>query len=161
MKFKRLPSEKTLKEIYHTFNERYFNNELPADAKVEWSEKMTRNAGACIPRKKVIRISWHYAKSFPKDVENILVHEMIHLKFPNHGAQFHKEVDRINSCGEDINVARFSLGRAKDPKYRYVCTECGAQFPRDKKVNTERYKCGRCMGSLELPPDKQIAEEEE
>jgi len=157
--FKRLPSKKTLEEKYDKFNKEYFNNQLPYDTKIEWSTKMTKSAGLCIPRKKIIRISWHYARRFPEDVENTLIHEMIHLKFPNHGPQFYAEVDRINAYGK-MKVSRFSLGRAAEPKYYYICTKCGIQFGRDKRVNIARYVC-QCNGKLELlPENKKVAEEE-
>ncbi|MED4964288.1 zinc ribbon domain-containing protein, partial [Heyndrickxia coagulans] len=40
--------------------------------------------------------------------------------------------------------------RRPSPRYEYVCRECGILYRRQRKVNTNRYVCGRCGGKLVL-----------
>ncbi len=36
----------------------------------------------------------------------------------------------------------------RQPRYLYRCTQCGMQYPRQRRIDTRRYGCGRCRGKL-------------
>src|SRR5690606_15225155 len=93
----RLPSVDELDQRYERFNRLYFENLLPRadDVTIEWSRRMTSAAGRCYTKRRIIRLSTHYHEKFPEEVDQTLLHEMIHLLVPNHGPLFHLWLRRI------------------------------------------------------------------
>ena len=143
-----------LYELYKIFNSKYFNNNLPksSDIIIEWSGRLTASAGICYPKsfKPIIRLSTHYHKDFPEDVECTLLHEMIHLKVQGHGKDFKNEISRINSLGG--NAKRYSKRRATEKKtnWIYKCLSCNKEYKRTRRFpNINKYRCGVCKGKLE------------
>ncbi|WP_274364183.1 SprT family protein [Paenibacillus thermotolerans] len=35
-------------------------------------------------------------------------------------------------------------------RYKLVCRSCGTEYPRKRKADPRRYRCGKCRGSLKL-----------
>lgn len=120
----------------------------PIDAvTVEWSNRLTSSAGICYPRKQVIRLSTHYHQNRPEEIENTLLHEMIHLIVPGHGPAFYHWLHKIRSQGGQ--VARYAKARATDhaPRWRYTCRLCGRQIERYRRMaNGGRYHRHRGCG---------------
>lgn len=42
------------------------------------------------------------------------------------------------------------LRRRQNRNYIYECKNCHFQYPRVRKVNTKKYRCGKCGGRLTL-----------
>ncbi len=44
------------------------------------------------------------------------------------------------------------LAYVKRKKYRYLylCKNCGLRYPRMRRINTQKYRCGKCRGHLRL-----------
>lgn len=143
-----------LEAKYKEFNERFFNSRLPEPNtngfSIEWSTRMTRSAGMLHRKggKRTIKLSTHYAQRFPEDVENVLAHEMIHLKHANHGPAFKREAERINREG-GMQIKVYAEGRAKEGRWLYKCQNCGTQHERDKRLphGGQNHRC-RCSGKL-------------
>lgn len=141
-------------EIYNTLNEEYFDCELPeieeGIMEIEWSNRLTASAGIVYHHyngKQLIRISSHYANKYPEDVEATVLHEMIHIKCPGHGEDFKTEMKRINRLG-GIQVSINSIGRAKDGKWLYICTNCNHVHERIRRVSNYKRKRCSCKGKL-------------
>lgn len=139
-----------LYELYDEFNREFFNGSLPGapEVTVEWSSRLTSSAGLCRinkkTKKKTIRISTHYHEKFPDDIEATLLHEMIHIKVPNHSKEFYKELERIKALGG--NVSRYSRERAVKQdsyKWHYQCTGCSNSFYRVRRLSG-RHVCAFC-----------------
>ncbi|HCX04033.1 MAG: SprT-like domain-containing protein [Tissierellales bacterium] len=146
--------EKQLHNLYDNLNKKYFNNTLPKSSEmtIEWSGRLTASAGICYrkPKNSIIRLSTHYHEDFPEDIENTLLHEMIHLKVKGHGPEFKKEINRIISLGGKVN--RFSKRRATEKRINWIykCKICSKEYERNRKISKlSRYRCGICKGKLE------------
>lgn len=143
-----LPSEAVLYERYERFNRLYFDNRLPAREAVtiEWSHRMTSSAGRCYPQRRLIRLSTHYHTRFPAEVDETLLHEMIHLLVPNHGPDFYAWMRRIRARGGVVN--RYSKERATPPRFRweYTCRRCGAVRRTQRRLahGGKYHRCRRC-----------------
>ena len=149
-------SNEALRELFDECNKRYFNNTVPTDLKIEWSNRMTRVAGQYSWKRnretneihsKRIALSIPYHQRFSDEIIDTLVHEMIHAKYPNnkHGDLFQMEMRRINKKYR-LNVTQYSSGRAV-VNYIYQCTQCNHNFERSKSLDTNNYKCS-CGGEL-------------
>jgi predicted metal-dependent hydrolase len=74
-------------------NREYFEGKL-RPAEVRYVTNQQHRYGSCTPSTGVIRIS-HRVAAMPSFVRDyVLVHELAHLKEPNHGAKFWKLVNR-------------------------------------------------------------------
>ena len=153
-----------LKRLYNKYNKEIFNNELPTDVCVYWSNQMTAGAGVCKFQWSSessryedfsIGMSVPYHNKYPEDVADTLVHEMIHMKYPDetHGRGFKSEMGRINS-EFGMNITIYSKGRATEKKYNYVyaCRECGQEYKRVRRHKNDyrTSRCGVCRGRIYL-----------
>ncbi len=77
-----------------TLNARYFQGRLKFS--ITWSEHQTKRWGSCSVHSKEIRIS-RTAEQFPDYVlDHIILHELTHLIYPNHGPEFKAFVRKYN-----------------------------------------------------------------
>lgn len=146
-----------LKDLYIELNERYFDNQLPTDIKVEWSNRMTASAGLCYHKRTPkgnepirVALSVPYHKRFINEIVDTLAHEMVHVLHPNdgHGSKFKAECNRINN-NFGLNLTQYATDRAtpKQYKYLYSCQECDKTYKRVKRLDLKRYTCN-CKGKL-------------
>lgn len=85
----------------------------------------------------------------------IIKHELCHyhLHLEKRGYQ-HRDAD-FRKLLKEVGAPRFCTPLA-EPKRRshkicrYQCKECGQMFARKRRINTDRYVCGKCKGKLKL-----------
>lgn len=141
-----------LKLFYNHCNETYFQNRLPKLVGMEWSTRAKATAGYCRRTKDgyIIRVSvpYHTTNSDPKELENTIVHEMIHvLHFDDgHGPKFKHEMNRLNR-DFGMNITVYAHGEV-DYKYIYECLECGHQYKYLRRIKQLHTRRCRCHGSL-------------
>lgn len=105
---------------------------------VQVSYKMFKRFGKTDPIRKIIRLNKRFIELNSADVvKALIVHELVHLKFHDHGMGFKREMLRL---GYGKHVMRgFSV---KMEKYRYDCGECGIVYDNRKIRNGTCKKCG-------------------
>lgn len=84
----------------------------------------------------------------------IIKHELCHyhLHLLGRGYQ-HKDHDFkvwLHQVGGSRYAPDIGLRRKKKYNYIYVCENCGLHYPRMRRINTYRYRCGKCRGRLRL-----------
>ncbi|NUN50010.1 MAG: SprT-like domain-containing protein [Candidatus Brocadiae bacterium] len=130
-----LPGEDELAGLLQALAVRYY----PGAAirfRVEWSRRMSRSAGLCYYRRKVIRLSWRYHAVFPAEIENTLRHELIHAAgILGHGPRFVAEARRL---GCDVHAHPLP---GRPWRYVYACPACDQQVRTRRRVD---YSCGKC-----------------
>lgn len=158
-----------LKMMYNKFNRKIFNNKLPKDVCVYWTKRMTSCAGICSYKRNrftgeyvefSIGLSTPYHEKFPNEIEDTLVHEMIHILYPNqsHGYAFKSEMGRINrEFGMSISIHAKERAVEKKYNYLYACDCCGYEYKRLRRHKND-YKgatCGvkGCRGGIYLKED--------
>ena len=95
------------------------------------------------------------------ELKNTVMHELLHTcrGCMSHTGRWRELADRVNAaCGLSVSrtterdKAEIPDALAAKPKYRIVCTACGAVYERFRRSrltdHPEMYKCGRCGGSL-------------
>ena len=147
-------SEKELLDLYAALRLKYFRDASgspvlppPEAVRVEWSSRVTASAGICYSKQRVIRLSTHYHARFPDEVEATLLHEMIHLIVPGHGAEFYRWMEQIRAQGG--RVQRYAKERAlpkKGVKWLYTCISCRRSYPYTRRLayGGQRHYCKRC-----------------
>ncbi len=131
-----LPDQAELARRFDMYNLVYFKGKLPR-VRVVYSHRMT-SAGSYTPGNRVIKIGRKYHEIFPEEINDTLKHEMIHILHLKHDRDFKKEAKRI---GASIK-AQSHPALNKPPKYIYVCSHCGREYPRQKRLRMA--SCGVC-----------------
>ena len=79
----------------------------------------------------------------------VIKHELCHYHLHQTGGGYrHRDAD-FKRLLHQVGGSRF-VERMKDPNYLYECTACHHRYPRMRKMNTNRYVCGKCRGKLIL-----------
>ncbi|KYD08384.1 hypothetical protein B4135_4101 [Caldibacillus debilis] len=85
----------------------------------------------------------------------IIKHELCHYHLHQTGKGFrHKDKD-FKRLIEKVGAPRYCTplpgqGAAGKPEkiHLYRCSRCGALYRRKRRINTEKFVCGRCLGKL-------------
>lgn len=106
------------------------------------SSTMTKALGRCWANKKLIKLNEQFIER--NDIEvvtDLLKHEIAHLKFKGHGADFMKECKRMgikHHTHLEHPDADFVVGI-----YTYECPVCRKQYGTSKKYKNKK-SCGEC-----------------
>lgn len=96
-----------------------------------------------------------YAKFGYKELEGIIKHELCHYHLHIEGKGYkHRDADFRNLL-KQTDSPRFcshieQKKRQTSKRYIYQCVSCQTDYIRKIRMNTERYRCGRCAGKLAI-----------
>ncbi len=131
-----LPDEAELVCRFDRFNAIFFDGQL-VRPQITYSNRM-RAAGSFTPAEHLIKIGRKYHEIFPEDIDDTLKHEMIHLLYFRHDADFKREARRLGTSLK----ARSHPSLRRPPKYVYICRNCARTYPRQKILRMA--SCGKC-----------------
>ncbi len=86
-----------------------------------------------------------------KDFEGVILHELTHYHlYRSKRGYKHRDADfkRLLSQVGGLRYAPSVID--KKIKYYYSCQNCGQLYPRQRKIDTKKYRCGKCRGKLIL-----------
>ncbi|GAA3627746.1 SprT family protein [Lactobacillus hamsteri] len=88
------------------------------------------------------------------DLVGIIKHELCHyhLHLLGRGYQ-HRNRDfkfLLQKVGGSRYAPDIGLRQKRKINYLYICQSCKQQYPRNRRINTRRYRCGKCQGKLIL-----------
>ena len=79
----------------------------------------------------------------------VIKHELCHYHLHQTGGGYrHRDAD-FKRLLHQVGGSRF-VERMKEPNFIYECTACHHRYPRMRKMNTNRYVCGKCREKLIL-----------
>lgn len=142
-----LPDDKALNHLCDHLNRRWWGGQLPK-IPVRWSRRMHAIAGKYWRSKRgwEIVLSLLYHQRYPKELEGILKHEMIHVWLHKkgmwqrrvaHGAEFQREAKRV---GAPLYCKSYD-GIHRPYKYAWECPQCRRRsLSRVQRV----WACGPC-----------------
>ena len=145
-----------LNERYDKYNEKYFNGKVPK-VKLEWNNRFTSTVGRCCYDWEMkpyrIEISSKYVRMYPKEFKDILIHEMIHVLYPEKKHIKFKEVAKqLNEEFEELDVSIYS--KQYYWRYKYKCSSCENSFTKARKIPKDHI-CGHCEGDLQIILDNE------
>ncbi|GED17693.1 hypothetical protein AM501_23635 [Aneurinibacillus migulanus] len=96
----------------------------------------------------------HYETFGMEELVGIIKHELCHYHLHLTGRGYkHKDAD-FKQLLKQVGGSRYcrSLAPRKKQEYRYelLCKGCGMRYLRKRRMNTKKYVCGKCRGSLVL-----------
>ena len=79
----------------------------------------------------------------------VIKHELCHYHLHQTGGGYRHRDAEFKRLLHQVGGSRF-VERMKEPNFIYECTACHHRYPRMRKMNTNRYVCGKCRGKLIL-----------
>ncbi|BBW98277.1 SprT family protein [Geobacillus icigianus] len=97
----------------------------------------------------------HYDRFGEEELIAIIKHELCHYHLHLEGKGYRHRDRDFRELLAKVGAPRYCRPleqKAKTAKviHIYICTSCGLAYKRKKRINTDRYVCGRCRGRLEL-----------
>lgn len=145
-------NEKVLHQLVNEISERYFGKQFKD--KVIFNHRLRTTGGRYLPAKRLIELNPKYVIEMDEsEFIGIIKHELCHYhlhiegKGYKHGDADFKNLLKITGSPRHCNP----LPSQKDSyNYLYICTDCKMKYKRKRRVNTTKYRCGKCRGKLVL-----------
>ena len=89
-----------------------------------------------------------------EELKGVIIHELCHYhlhlegKGYKHGDRDFKEL--LKQTGGKRYVQNLETEKEQLAKHVYQCERCELKYPRQRKINTKKYVCGKCKGKLAL-----------
>lgn len=89
------------------------------------------------------------------EVINIVKHELCHYHLHLEGKGYRHRDKDFKLLSKQVNAPRYCKSLPQDKRkqkvtYIYQCRTCHQQYNRKRKMNTDKYVCGRCRGQIFL-----------
>ena len=131
----------------------YFEGIFPNDLKITISKRLCKKAGIClfqilngVVRPLEIRLSLVYLETYPNDLENILLHELVHLKLGHiyHDCTFLREINGLyKQYGLHVKLIGEPL------VFSYICNGCGKIYKLNERLKKlDNYVCNICYSRI-------------
>ena len=128
-----------------------------ADWSVGINHRFSRSLGRCSFRHKRIDLAgWIFQRCGWEEIQDTVRHEVAHaLAGPGtgHGPLWKTEARRLGalpkSCARSDGTWA-SPASERPPSWLLRCLGCGREFPRKRRVQVRRFRCGGCGGPLSI-----------
>ncbi|USS87859.1 SprT family protein [Fructilactobacillus hinvesii] len=89
----------------------------------------------------------------PAVLTGVIKHELVHYHLHQTGKSGKHNSPEFKQLLQAVGGSRYAP-RLTAPKYLYQCEHCGQQYPRQRRLNVNRYVCSRCRHRLKLVQNK-------
>ncbi|WP_321380375.1 SprT family protein [Trichococcus shcherbakoviae] len=90
----------------------------------------------------------------PEELEKVVKHELCHYHLHLEGRGYrHIDADfrhLLKESGGSRFVKDLRNPEITNPKWTYFCGNCGQLYFRKRRIDTQKYVCGKCRGKLEM-----------
>lgn len=142
-----------LKKLIQQISLQYFKRPFIHQAKI--NTRMTTTGGRYHLDDHHIEINAHFLQPKYHDyLIGIIKHELCHYHLHLLGMGYRHRDRDFKTLLKQVGGSRYApdigLRRQKKYNYIYICKKCGLQYPRMRRINIARYRCGKCRGHLAL-----------
>ncbi|GJQ86446.1 hypothetical protein Trydic_g10353 [Trypoxylus dichotomus] len=160
--------EELARKLFNLYNDKVFNNSIPNDTLLEWSDRMRGTAGFCyckkitrrtgtVERKARIVLATKILDSADR-LRDTLIHEMCHAATwivneisDGHGSFWKAWAAKAMRTFPELPPIKRCHDYTINTKYTYKCSSCGYSIGRhSKSLDIERKRCGYCYGKFEI-----------
>ncbi|MUK90828.1 SprT family protein [Ornithinibacillus sp. L9] len=130
----------------------YFNKPFVDDVYV--NNRLRTTGGRYIPGKRVIELNPKYLMEMDREeFIGIIKHELCHYHLHIEGKGYkHGDADfkrLLKETGSPRHCNPLPSYNRKI-KHRYICEKCNHIYERIRRIDVNRYRCGKCRGKLKL-----------
>jgi SprT-like protein len=123
--------------------------------KAIFNKRLRTTGGRYLLQSHAIEVNPKYLEVYGlEEVIGIIKHELCHYHLHLEGKGYqHREKDfrdLLKKTGSPRFCKTLPLEVAAKKSYNYVCTKCGLSYIRKRKMNVQKFVCGKCHGKLKL-----------
>ncbi|MBJ7540365.1 SprT family protein [Streptococcus sp. SL1232] len=115
-----------------------------------WNSRLRTTGGRFFPADGHLDFNPKIFETFGSDIfRKIVRHELCHyhLYFEGKGYK-HTDAD-FKQLLQKVDGLRYAPSMTRNEHFHYYkCQKCGQNYHRKRRVNTQKYRCGRCHGKL-------------
>ncbi|WP_179107299.1 SprT family protein [Sediminibacillus massiliensis] len=142
-----------LKELVNEISLTYFDK--PYQDSVSFNNRLRTTGGRYIPSKRKIELNPKFRRELgEEEFTGIIKHELCHYHLHIEGKGYkHRDKDfrkLLKKTGSPRFCQPLPSVEKKTTIYTYTCVACQHVYKRRRRVNTDRYRCGKCRGKLKL-----------
>jgi SprT-like protein len=119
-----------------------------------FNPRLRTTGGRYLLRSHNIELNPKYYEAFgEEELIAIIKHELCHYHLHLEGKGYRHRDNDFRALLKQVGAPRFCKPLPTEMKksssiHIYICTVCSVQYKRRKRINTDRYVCGRCQGRL-------------
>lgn len=145
-----LLNEKELFSLVNELSLTYFHK--PFIDKVEFNHRLRTTGGRYLPNKRVVELNPKYfIEGDKEEFVGIIKHELCHYHLHIEGKGYKhgdKEFKELLAATRSPRHCQPLPSHKIEYKHKYICKKCSFIYNRRRRVNTQKYSCGRCRGKL-------------
>lgn len=146
-------NENELQKLVEDISLKYFGRPFVHQVKI--NRRMTTTGGQYHLSDHHLEINAHFlVPQYHDYLVGIIKHELCHYHLHLLGLGYQHRNRDFKVLLQKVGGSRYApdIGLHKKKKYRYLytCKNCGLKYPRMRKINTRKYRCGKCHGQLYL-----------
>lgn len=147
-----LLDQASLEELVNKLSMVYFKK--PYIDEVRFNSRLRTTGGRYIPSKRLIELNPKYAiEMSTEEFQGIIKHELCHYHLHIEGKGYkHGDAD-FKQLLKETNSPRYCRPLPSEEssyKYHYICKKCEMLYKRKRRINTAKYRCGKCRGEIHL-----------
>lgn len=115
--------------------------------KAKWNSRLKTTGGRFFP--KDMHLDFNPKLAEHENFDKIILHELVHYHLYQQKRGYkHQDVDFKQLLAQVGGLRYAPVVEKKEYKYFYDCENCGQSYPRMRKMDTQKYRCGKCRGRL-------------
>jgi SprT-like protein len=145
-----LLDEKLLYQFVDELSRKYFKK--PFTDQVKFNNRLRTTGGRYLPAKRTIELNPKYYIEMREEFVGIIKHELCHYHLHIEGKGYKHGDPEFKRLLKETGSPRYCKplpSAQKMYKHLYRCKQCHFEYKRARRVNTKRYRCGKCQGVLE------------
>ncbi|MBO8164063.1 MAG: SprT family protein [Brevibacillus sp.] len=149
-------TDQQLQELVEYISQTYFGK--PFRHRARFNRRLRTTGGRYLLHSHDIELNpLHLAEHGESELIGIIKHELCHYHLHLAGMGYRHADRDFQTLLRQVGGSRYCkrVGKAAKPtayKYELRCRDCGMSYKRRRKMNPDRYVCGRCRGRLLLLP---------
>ena len=137
-----------LQQLCQKISNEYFHKEF--QHQITYNARLKSSGGRYILKTGNIEINPKVENILGKEVLiGVIKHELCHYHLHQEGKGYRHQDRDFKMLLQQVGGHQF-VERMDSFRYVYSCKSCGTIFHRMRKINTNKFCCGRCRGSLVL-----------
>ncbi|MCP3795616.1 SprT family protein [Paenibacillus sp. CH40] len=131
---------------------------VPFRHQATFNARLSSTGGRYFMKSHHIEINPHQLAAYGRsEVEKIIKHELCHYHLHLRGMGYqHRDADfkawlaRVGGSRHCQTLPGRMERKPQPYRYKLVCVSCQQEYMRKRKMNPQRYRCGKCGGKLRL-----------
>ncbi|MEK4967266.1 SprT family protein [Cytobacillus sp. FSL R7-0696] len=143
-------SDKELQRLVEEVSLRWFD--LPFRHTAKFNSRLRTTGGRYMLSDHRIEINpTYYQHLGMEELVGIIKHELCHYHLHLAGAGYQHRDSDFRRLMAKVGAPRHCSSLPQKVSYiKYKCNQCNQLYRRKRRINTNKYRCGQCMGKLVL-----------